>query len=79
MRCRLNPNQQMTQFSLPFSVNNKALPVSGLVISHRIDIPALTKTWPHIRGNAQVLSELIFLGYDILQVAQPDKRGGSSV
>ena len=41
-----------------------------------IDILTLTETWLGTSIDAQVLSELVPPGYDILHVARPDKRGG---
>ena len=67
----------LTLFSLNCrSVKNKALSIADLVASRNIYILALTETWPGTCIDAQVLSELVPPGYDILHVASPDKRGG---
>ena len=57
-------------------MKNKALSIADLVTSRNIDILALTETWLGTSIDAQVLSELVPPGYDILHVARPDKRGG---
>ena len=57
-------------------VKNKALSIADLVTSHNIDILVLTETWLGTTIDAQVLSGLVPPGYDIVQVARPDKRSG---
>ena len=44
--------------------------------SRNIDILTLTETWLGTSIDAQVLSELVPHGYEILRVASPDKHCG---
>ena len=60
-------------------MKNTALPVADLVTSHNIAVLALAETSFGACTDANVLSELLPPGYDILKGAQPDKRRGGVV
>ena len=57
-------------------MKNKALSIAVLVTSQDIDILAMTESWLGNSADAQVFSELVPPGCNILHVARPEKRGG---
>lgn len=59
------------------SVKNKALSVSDLIISNKIDLAALTETWLGTDIDSIVLGDLVPEGYDIYNT--PRKMRGGDV
>ena len=50
--------------------------VKSLVTCRALYILTRTETWLGTSADAQVLSELVSPGYEVLHVSRPDKRGG---
>ena len=58
------------------SVKNKALSVSDLIISNKIDLAALTETWLGTDIDSIVLGDLVPEGYDIYNTPRKMRGGG---
>ena len=58
------------------SLHNKVASLRDMIVTHDVDILALTETWLGTSTDAQALHELLPAGYGICHAPRKNRRGG---